>query len=156
MPKQVDFPRNLRQYPDAAAREMYIYRVVGRGLPHVFYKEFEDSKKVGRNVAFRFPDIVMFFARAAAEGVIGGFAYAAILRAIRAIRKPKQEVGGEGIRFEAVVSRKTYNRVRREKNSGKRVRQRSTYELEENLETEYRRMVLLVDEKGKPKSIREP
>jgi hypothetical protein len=85
----------------------------------------------------------MFFARAAAEGVIGGFAYAAIVQAIKAIRKPTQEIGNKGIRFDAVVSRKTYNRVRREKNSGKRARQRPTPELEEKLEREYRLMVSL-------------
>jgi len=155
MPKQLDFPKNLRQYPEIWARETYIYRVVGRGLPRVFYKEYEDSLRAGRKVKFHLPNVVMFFARAAAEGVIGGFAYAAIVRAIKAVRKPKREVGGKGIRFEAVVSRKTYNRVRRKEFSGKRARQVSTSELGEKLETEYRLMVSLVDEKGKLKSIRE-
>ena len=156
MPKKLAFPRNLRQYPEAAAREMYIYRVVGRAPARTFYKEFEDRKRAGRDVAFRFHDLVMFFAQCAAQGVIGNFAFAAILRAIKAIRKPKQEVGSKGVRFEAVVSRKTYNRVRREKNSAKRARQAPTHELEERLETEYRLMVRLVDEKGRPKFIREP
>jgi hypothetical protein len=138
MPKRPKLPK---EFPNEWAREAYIYHVVGRGLPHVFYKEFEDRKKAGREVAFRFHDIVMFFAAAAASGVIGNFTYAAILRAIKAIRKPKQEIGGADIRFDAVVSRKTYNRVRREKHSGKRGRQVSTFELEEKLQTEYRLMV---------------
>lgn len=155
MATQIEFPKNLRQYPEAFAREMYIYDVVGRGLPHVFYKEFEDSKKAGRDVAFRFHNLVMFFAIAAASGVIGNFTYAAIIRAIKAVRKPKLEVGGKGIRFDAVVSRKTYNRVRGESHSGKRARQASGSELEEKLETEYRLMVSLFNEKGKLKSISE-
>jgi hypothetical protein len=131
MPKRLRLPK---EFPNEWAREAYIYHVVGRGLPHVFYKEFEDRKKAGQEVAFRFHDIVMFFAAAAAAGVIGNFTYAAILRAIKAIRKPQQEIGGKDIRLDAVVSRKTYNRVRREKHSGKRGRQVSTFELEEKLE----------------------
>jgi hypothetical protein len=143
MAKQIEFPKNLRRYPEVAARELYIYRVVRRGLPHVFYKDYEDRRKAGRQVAFRFHDIVMFFAAAAASGVIGNFTYAAILRAVRSVRKHKQEAMGDAGRFEEVVLRKTYNRIRREKHHGKRGRQVSTSELEEKLETEYRLMVNL-------------
>lgn len=140
MSKRFKLPK---EFPNEWAREAYIYHVVGRGLPHVFYKEFADRQKAGREVAFRFHDVVMFFAAAAASGVIGNFTYAAILRAIKAIRKAKQEIGGEDIKFDAVVSRKTYNRVRREKHPGKRGRQATTSELEEKVETEYRLMVHL-------------
>lgn len=143
----MDIDRIIANIQTGTAREVYIYRAVGRGPARIFYKEFEDSEKAGRDAAFRFHDLVMFFAVAAGSGAIGNFTYAAIIRAIKAIRRPKQEIASKGIRFEAVVSRKTYNRVRREKNSGKRARQVPTPELEEKLETEYRLMVHLVDEK---------
>jgi hypothetical protein len=153
MPKQIDFPKSLQQFPENAARELYIYRVVRRGLPHTFYKEFEDRKRAAREVQFRFVDVVMFFAQAAAAGVIGNFTYAAIHSAIKRIRRPKQELVSGRLRFEAVVSRKTYNHVRRKKNPGRRGRETPTPELEEQLVKEYRLMVKLFDEKKKLKSI---
>ena len=155
MAKQIQFPKNLRQYPELFARETYIYRVVRHGLPRVFYKEYEDRLRAGRKVKFHLSNIVMFFAQAAAAGVVEGLTHAAIDRAIKAVRKPRQEVGGKGVRFGEVVLRRTYNRIRREKHYGKRGRQVPTRDVEEKLETEYRLMVNLVDGKGKPKSIRD-
>ncbi len=140
MAKRFKLPKD---FPDEWAREGYIYQVVGRKPASIFYKEFEERQKAGRDVEFRFHDVVMFFAQAAASGVVGNFTYAAIRQAIRAIRKPKQEIGGKDIRFDTVVSHKTYNRVRREKHVGKRGRTISTSELEEKVETEYRLMVHL-------------
>jgi hypothetical protein len=165
MPKQTNFPKSLRRFPENAARELYIYRVVRRRLPRVFYKEFEDREnerriehqrvplQSGRDIEFWFVDIMMFFAQAAAQGVIGNFAYAAVLRAIKGVRKAKQELVSGGVRFEAVVSRKTYNRVRRKEHPVRRGRQTSAPELEEKLEKEYRLMVRLFDEKKKLRSI---
>jgi hypothetical protein len=152
MPKRLEFPKSLRQYPEVLAREFYIYRVVGRGIPRTFYKEYEDRRKAGRQIAFRFHDIVMFFAAAAASGVIGNFAYAAIVRAINAVRKPNMEAMGKGDRFEQVVSRATYNRVRREEQPGKRALQNPTSVLEEKLEVEYRLMVNLREDKDSRKA----
>jgi hypothetical protein len=83
MTKQLDFPKKLRQYPETWARETYIYRVVGRGLPRLFYREYEDRLKAGREVEFRLPDVVMFIAAAAAQGVIGNFTYASIVKAFK-------------------------------------------------------------------------
>jgi len=91
----------------------------------------------------------MYFAQAAAQGAIGNFTFAAILWAIKRVRQPKQEVASKGIRFGAVISRKTYDRIRREKNPGKRSRQIPTPELEEKLEKEYRLMVSLKKTTGK-------
>jgi hypothetical protein len=140
---------NSQQSPVRWAGESYIYEVVGRGLPRVFYKEFEDREKRGREVEFRFVDVVMFIAAAAASGAIGNFTYAAIVKAFKAIRKPRQEIGGNRIQFEVVVSRKTYNSIRRIKHPAKRARRVPTSELEQELETQYRLMVRLVDEKRK-------
>ena len=140
MARQLKLPKD---FPTEWAREGYIYQAVGRKPASIFYREFEDRRKAGREVEFRFHDVVMFFAQAAAAGIIGNFSYAAILQAIKAIRKPKQEIGGKDIRFGTVVSRKTYNRVRRERHVKKRGRTVSTSELEERIETEYRLMVHL-------------
>jgi len=92
---KLDFPKSLRQYPEGSARETYIYRVVRRGLPRVFYKEYEHSREAGRQVKFRFADLVMYFAQAAAQGVIGNLAYYAIAKAIKALRKPKPRSHGQ-------------------------------------------------------------
>src|ERR1700730_16678693 len=115
MPRR-DFPRDLRDLPESAAREVYIHRAVGRGLAHVFFKEHEAIQGAahGSEVSFRFVDIVYFFAVAAAQGIVGNLTYAALMAAIRAVREPGQEIGSGGLRFEAVVSRRTYNRVRRQ------------------------------------------
>ena len=142
------FSKSLRKYPEELARELYIYRAVGREPACVFYKEFEDRQRAhdeqpGVEVEYRFHDLVMYFAQAAAQGVIGNFAFAAILWAIRRVREPKQEIASRGIRFDAVISRKTYNRIRREKNPGKRPRKTPTQELEQKLAKEYRLMVSL-------------
>jgi hypothetical protein len=148
MPKIPRFPKDLRVYPETFARELYVYRVVGRGIPHVFYKEFEDRERAkeevhGGEVEFRFHDLIMFFAAAAASGVIGNLTYDAIRKAIEGIRKPQREVASKGIRFESVVSRKTYNRLRRERNPRTRAHRSSSLELEEKVDTEYRLMVSL-------------
>jgi hypothetical protein len=144
------FPKDLQIYSEEYAREIYIYRVVGRGLARTFYKEFEEREKAKEDgeVEFRFVDVVMFFAKAAANGVLGNMTYDAIREVIRSIRKPKLEFGSGGIRFEAVVSRKFYNRVRRKKNSGKRAGSSSAERVTKQLETEYRLMVSLKKSKN--------
>ena len=45
MPSIILFPKDLRGYPEEYACEIYIYRVVGRGVARVFYKEIEDREK---------------------------------------------------------------------------------------------------------------
>lgn len=139
------FPKELQMYSEEFAREIYIYRVVGRGLARTFYKEFEEREKATEEgeVEFRFVDVVMFFAKAAANGVLGNVTYDAIRKAIKSIRKPKLEFVSGGLRFEAVVSRKFYNRIRRQKNSGKRAGRSPSEKLTNQLETEYRLMVSL-------------
>jgi hypothetical protein len=48
--------------------------------------------------------------------IIGNLAYAALLRIVNRIRRPRKEIGGQ----ETVVSRRKYNRIRREKPPGVR------------------------------------
>jgi hypothetical protein len=141
--------KTVEEYQDGYAGDGYIYRVVGRGLPRIFYKEYEDRCKAGRTVSFRFHDLVMFFAKAAAEGVIGHFTYDAIRKAIKSIRTPKQEIGGSEIRFEAIVSCKTYIRLRHDRSPGKRGRGSPTPDLEQRLTKEYGLMVRLRRSKKK-------
>ncbi len=131
MPKQLElepiakapFPEDLRRFPDVGAMEMYAYRAVRRGPARIFYKEYEDSlrAKIGKErAAFRVHDVVLFFAKAAADGIIGNLAYAALSAIINRIRRPRKEIGGKQARFEAVVSRRTYNRIRRENHPERR------------------------------------
>ena len=151
MKKSSRLAERSRQAPATWAGEPYIYDIVGRELPHLFYAEFEDRQVQGREVAFRFVDVVMFIAAAAASGVIGNFTYAAIANAFKNIRTPSKEIGGQGVRFEAVVSRKTYNRVRRSQHPAKNAHRVPTPELEQELETQYQMMVRLTHEKTKNK-----
>ena len=139
------FPKDLRTLPDLAARELYRYRAVERGLAHVFYMEYEDSlrAKRGKHVRFSVPDVVNFFAKAAAQGVVGNLAFFILARAITALRKPKQEVMGQGFRFETVVSRRTYSRLRRERHPKKKASHAISANLQEKLETQYRLIVKL-------------
>jgi hypothetical protein len=151
MKKLSRLAESSQQAPATWAGELYIYDVVGRGLPHLFYAEYEDRQLQGREVAFRFVDVVMFIAAAAASGVIGNFTYAAIANAFKNIRTPSKEIGSQRVRFEAVVSRKTYNRVRRGQHPAKNAHRVRTPELEQELETQYRMMVRLTNEKAKNK-----
>jgi hypothetical protein len=140
------FPKDLRDLPDAVASEIYRYRVVGRGPARVFYKEYEDSLRARlgeKEVAFRLHDLIFFFAKAAAEGVVGNLAFSVLAKAINALRKPKQELGGNELRFEAEVSRRTYNHVRREHHPDAKPSRALSSKLEEKLETQYRLMVKL-------------
>ncbi len=66
----------------------------------------------------------------------------ALLAAVRAVRKPKQEIVPGGVTFEAVVSRKTYNRFRREKHPPTRAFHAPAI-IEGELETKYKLMVAL-------------
>jgi hypothetical protein len=62
----------------------------GGACPTCSNKEFQDRQKRGRDVEFLFVDGVMFMASAAASGVVGNFTNAAIMKAFKAIRRPKQ------------------------------------------------------------------
>lgn len=126
--------------------EFYKYRAVRRGPARLFYRAHEDSlrAKLGhRKVAFCLHDVVFFFAKAAAEGVIGNLAFAAILKLVKVVRKPKQELVPSDTQFEAVVSRRNYNRLRQERHpEGGPLRTVPTI-LTRKVEVQYRLMVKL-------------
>ena len=128
-------------------REAYIHRAAGRSLARVFIREHEQIRQPakGGNVEFRFEDTVYFFAVAAATGVRKNLAYNSLAALMRAIRKPKHEIAGEGLKFEAVVSRKTYNRLRCQRYPGA-MASRSLSGIEKKLEMEYELMVTLPPE----------
>ena len=130
--------------PEIVAREFYIHRAVGRGLAGVFFHEHEEKRgaAAGGHIAFRFADVVYFFAVAAANGVIGNLTYNALAALAQAVRKPKEELTGANVKFEAVVSRNTYNRLKRQKNGGNTAaKELST--AEKKLTKEYSLMVTL-------------
>jgi hypothetical protein len=153
MPKRLELepiptnslPRDLRDLPAPFAMEMYAYRAVGRGPARVFYREYEDSlrAKLGKKAHFRVHDLVLYIASVAGAGIIQNLAYDALKALVRKIRRPKQELGGSGFRFEAVVSRRKYNRVRRERHPDRASRKGVTEEVEQGLETQYRLIVKL-------------
>lgn len=140
MPKDVEtstaeFPPDLRQFPEIAARELYIHRVVGRGAASIFFREYEWKRKEAflqrhegaATVAFRFPDVIYFIAAAAAQGVIGNLTYRAVASVVRAIRRPGHELGGgRSAKFEFIISKKTYERLRKERHSGERAKKPSS------------------------------
>jgi hypothetical protein len=89
------FPKDLQKFPDFVASELYNYRVVSRGPARVFNLEYENSLRAARGghktVAFHVHDVALFFAKAAAEGVVGNLAYAALVKAVSALRRPRKE-----------------------------------------------------------------
>lgn len=129
---EAKFPPDLRNLPELWARELYIHRVVGRAPASAFFREFErkrqalEKQRTGRDVAFRFADVVYFIAQAAAMGIIGNIAYDALARMTRQLINSKpQPILGRRIKFEVVVSRTTYNCLRKQKHSGRRARDAS-------------------------------
>lgn len=153
-----DFPPDLHGLPEPAAREIYIHRLIRKRPASIFFGEFERLQKEKElqqqegitAVEFRFVDAIYFIAQAAAAGVIGNLSYHAIASLVRAIRKPNREIGGYEIKFERVVSRKTYERLRRKKHEGKRARTAS-FVMKNELKTAYVLMVTRKDSSSRPK-----
>ena len=96
-----------------------------------------------QHVAFRVHDVVLFFATAAGAGVIGNLAYAALVGIVNRIRRPRREIGGEQLQLEAVVSRRAYNRVRRQNHPNTKPTRQRQATVERKLETQYRLIVKL-------------
>jgi len=136
-------PKKSKNLPEVVARELYIHEVISKGLARVFFSEYYEEERLrtrGGKVHFRFADVVYYFAQAAAMGVIGNLAYDTLKAIVRAVRNPKQEIPTGDIRFEVVVSRKTYNRLRLKRHPGKRAFTTQT-EIEDGLRTQYKLMV---------------
>ena len=125
-------------------REVYVHRAAGRSLPRVFLREHRRILQAawGRNADFRFEDAVYFFGVAAATGVRKNLTYNALADLMRAIRKPKHEISGEGLKFESVISRKAYDRHRRQIYP-RAMASRNVPGIEKKLEMEYQLMVTL-------------
>lgn len=86
-------PRDLRDLPDAAAHQVYVYRAISRGPARLFYEEIEEAaggSEGTEEIAFRFHDLFFYFAKIAGEGVIANLAYASVCRVVNAIRQPKR------------------------------------------------------------------
>ncbi len=135
-------PKLTHKLSELMSHEIYIHRAVGEGLARIFFTEFEQREKeaAGGNVEFRFVDAVYFFTVAAASGVLGNLAYDALKAIVRTVRRPKQEIGS--LKFEVVISRRTYNRLRRARHAGTKALRKSAA-VEKKLETEYKLMVTL-------------
>ena len=140
------FPKALQIFPDPVASELYRYRVVGRGPARIFCQEYEDKLRANywtKRVAFCLPGIIHFFAAVAAQGIIGNFAWAAVCKLASRIRLPKREFFPVKLQFEIVISRTTYNGLRRKRHPDIRPSQAIAPKAESKLETQYRLMVLL-------------
>jgi hypothetical protein len=94
-------------------------------------------------MAFRVSDLAFFCAAAAASGVIGNLAYATLLGIVRTVRRPKKEIGTKNVRFDTVISRKTYNHIRREQNPNSGPKRRAPKQIEHEIETKYQLIVKL-------------
>ena len=115
-------PKAKREWAEALAHEIYIHDLISTPPARTFFGEFETAyrKQEGAGeseVGYRFLDVVYFFAAAAAAGVTGNLAYDSLRALVRRVRRLKQEIGT--VSFEAVVSRSTYDRVRRREHPGK-------------------------------------
>jgi hypothetical protein len=145
MPRE-RLPKSLRDMPDIVARELYKYRATSRGPARVFVHEYEASLRAAykHRVAFSLHEIIFFFAKAAGSGVIGNFAYASIRKVVYALRRSRHELFGKNLEFDAVISRKTYRRLRRERYPEARPLRNVPATVEKDLQTEYRLMVSLV------------
>lgn len=139
LPKKL---RDMTEVPDFVLSDLYRGRAVTR-VESRLRTEFEESLKRGRKVAFSLAPEIVFILRAAAEGVIGNIAFAALMTVVNRIRKPKREVFPGVKTLEQVVSRRTYSRYRLEEHPGKRPLRTVSIEFEQNIETEYRLMVPL-------------
>ena len=145
-------PKDLQKYPDLLASEMYRYRVVSRGVARRMTLEYEESLRIKYHgadhghVAFALAPVVLFILSSATSGVIGNLAYGALKDAVKRIRRPKQEFPFKQISFESVISEDTYRRYRLEEHPGSRPLRRLPSETEQELETRYRLMVMLVEE----------
>jgi|HubBroStandDraft_6_1064221.scaffolds.fasta_scaffold86727_2 hypothetical protein len=125
-------------------REVYVHRAVRKSLPHIFIREHEQIRQSARggNAGSRFEDAVYFFGVAAATGVKKNLTYNALADLMRAIRRPDHEISGKGLKFEAVISRKTYDRQRRHRYPGA-IASGNISGIEKKLEMEYKLMVTL-------------
>lgn len=150
MPKD-RLPKDLRKFPDLFARELYAYRATSRGPAKVLIQEYENTlRKLSKNetLAFRLHDVVFYLAKAAANGIVGNIAYAALDKLVGALRTRTQEIGSKKIEFRTVISRKTYNKLRRERHPGQNSLSAIPAKLDEKLHTEYRLMVSLTKATG--------
>ena len=101
MPRN-SFPKDLQQFPDLVASEIYKYQAVSRGPARIFNIEYENTLRDPtdkKKRAFCLPAIVLFFAKAAAEGVIGGFAYAAVVKAVSTVRKTHKRISSHEVKI---------------------------------------------------------
>jgi hypothetical protein len=140
MPKSYSTPNPL----ELLLREVYVHRAVRKSLPHIFIREHAQIRQAARrgSAGSRFEDAVYFFGVAAATGVRKNLTYNALADLLKAIRRPNHEISGQGLKFESVISRKTYDRQRRHRYPGA-MASRNISGIEKKLEMEYKLMVTL-------------
>jgi hypothetical protein len=141
-------PKDLRDLPDLAAREIYVYRAVSRAPARLFVEDIEASLQqageTATSVVFHLHDVVLYLAKIAGEGIIGNLAYAAVGKVSRAVRLPNKELPGGGkLRFETIISRKAYKRLRIERHPLTPPILEAPPTFEERAGKEYRLMVSL-------------
>jgi hypothetical protein len=136
--------------------EMSLYKQLEKPIPARFHAAYLHEKQKsyppGHRVRFALQHFVLFCFVTAAQGVIGNASYAAVSRLIKRIREPKTELLPSKTTFEAVVSRKIYNQIRREQHPGTRADTRISTDVEETIEKTYR--LTLAFKKTPPKKVR--
>lgn len=135
-------PKSMRGvYKGELARHMYRYHVVSRGPARIIIHEFDERKRAGRKIAFSHHDIVFYFAKVAAEGIVGNLAYDLVKRIANGVREPVRELFRPNIEFPSVVPRETYKRLRLQKNPGKRATLKVPEQFESKIENIYKALV---------------
>jgi hypothetical protein len=127
----------------AVARHNYVMNAVSRGPAKVIIAEYRERRRAGRNVAFSFHDLVFYFARAAAEGIIGNVAYEVVKRIATKVRIPIRELVRGDVEFLSVVPKETYKRLREKKHPGTRAALKAPKSIEEKIENQYKLIIPL-------------
>lgn len=122
--------------------ELFLYEQLQEPIASRFYaahvKKSQQRFPAGTTVRYSLQHFVLFCFVAAAQGVIGNASYAAISKLISSLRHPKTELLPSKTTFEAVVSRNTYNRIRRERHPGNRAGKHIGSDTQESIEKTYR------------------
>jgi hypothetical protein len=122
--------------------ELLLYEQLQGLIAGRFYAAYvkEKQKKLhpGREVRYSLQHFVLFCFVAAAQGIIGNASFAAVSELLKRMRQPKAELLPTKATFEAVVSRDTYNRIRRERYPGNRADRDIDPDTQEFIEKTYR------------------
>jgi hypothetical protein len=95
-----------RKSKEHFVRSLYVGEFFVDPIFRRLYSSYEKKCAAGRDVSFKFADIVMWVLSAAASGIVGNLAYDALKTLVRRLTRKKDAF------FERIVSLKIYERER--------------------------------------------